>query len=150
MTANVKEKWLGIRQFRDETIEEELVGYLRSLDSRDYQNISIEEIEGEYNLWLRDHEKRMVDGNVPPELEGFAARIGSYCLKLSILFELSDNPKAESISPDTQYDSTKSPLKYQARPVALIMPLDTTKRPGVVAAQYKLLDLVALFFEHAR
>lgn len=111
-TATEKERWLGIRQFKDPIIEEELVKYLRELDELEIGEMSLEEIEGEFNLWLSEHEKKMTDSKVPPELEGFVARIGSYCLKLSLLFELSNEPKSHSISPNS-FDKAKEMLKYQ-------------------------------------
>ena len=101
VTATQKNGWLGIRPFRDETLEDTLVEYLRKLDNRETGSISIDEIEGEYNMWLMKYENSLTQGRIPSVCEGFASRMGTFCLKLSMLFELSNNPDATVISPES-------------------------------------------------
>lgn len=100
-TATTKEQWLGIRRYRDDVIEESLIEYLKKVSEIEIGDLSIDEVEGDYNMWLHNYENKMISGQVPPELEGFAARLGSYCLKLSMLFEISSNWESRSISSDS-------------------------------------------------
>lgn len=71
-----------------------LVQHLQAVAGQGEREMSLDGVKDAYSRWLVEHQKGMTN----PDLQGFYTRLGTYIIKLAVLFELSFNPRSTVVS----------------------------------------------------
>jgi hypothetical protein len=96
VTATTKTRWLGLTRTQDLAKKNALVAHLARVATMTGE-VNLEPIRGPYEAWLHDHEHREPE----PALMGFYARLGTYALKLTVLFNLARLTPSLTLAPES-------------------------------------------------
>ena len=87
--ATRKNGWRGFGDTANVTINASMLSFVDCLAEMKGEATFDAEVIVLYNAWLREHENEVNTHALPVELQGFYTRIGTYVLKLAVLYQLS-------------------------------------------------------------